>query len=177
MSSAALSAAPGSPLTSLKVFDRCPPERLAAIDPPPEELEVQPGESIVREGHVDHEWYVILDGEATVSTMGHVLGVLGPGEHFGEIAILSRQARRFTVRALTPMRVLVLTEGAFLSLLDDCAPFGRTLLVRMSGRMSSMGDAEPTAPTGPPDPFADDLIGSATDDLSGSISPAAPHLG
>jgi CRP-like cAMP-binding protein len=151
MSSAAYTPAPDTDLTTLKVFDRCPPERLAAIDPVPEELEVQAGESIVREGHVDHEWYVVLAGEASVSTMGHVLGVLGPGEHFGEIAILSRQARRFTVRALTPMRVLVLAEGAFLSLLDECAPFGRTLLVRMSRRMSSMGDAEPAVPPqGPP---------------------------
>jgi CRP-like cAMP-binding protein len=160
MSTAASLPAPGTPLSSLAVFDTCPPERLEAIDPPPEELEVQPGESIVREGHLDHEWYVILDGEAAVSTMGQVLGVLGPGEHFGEIAILSREPRRFTVRALTPMRVLMLTEEAFLRLLEDCGPFGRTLLVRLSRRMTSMGgpehQQEPVL-----DPFANDRVGTA----------------
>ncbi|MDX6286005.1 MAG: family transcriptional regulator, cyclic receptor protein [Frankiales bacterium] len=142
MSSAAPQPDSATPLTALAVFDRCPPERLAAIEPSPEELEVELGEAIVREGHLDHEWYVILDGEASVSTAGHVLGVLGPGEHFGEIAILSRQPRRFTVRALTPMRVLMLTEEAFLALLDDCAPFGRTLLVRLTRRMSSLAESE-----------------------------------
>jgi CRP-like cAMP-binding protein len=125
-------------LSTLAVFERCPPERLAAIWPPPEDVEVQPGESIVREGHLDHEWYVVLEGEASVSARADVLGVLGPGEHFGEIAILSRQPRQFTVRALTRMRVLVLTEAAFLSLLEDCGPFGRTLLVSLTRRLSAL---------------------------------------
>ena len=159
-------------MMSLAVFDRCPPERLAAINPPPEELDVELGESIVREGHLDHEWFVITDGEAAVSTMGRILGVLGPGEHFGEIAILSGHPRQFTVRALTPMRVLMLTEEAFLSLLEDCAPFGRTLLVSMARRMSSMRERESQQPP-VADPFAEDLVG----DLPGPHPSAATHLG
>jgi CRP-like cAMP-binding protein len=142
MSSAAGSAVPTSglalDLTALAVFDNCPPAQLSALNPPPEELTVEPGESIVREGHLDHEWYVVIEGEASVSTRGEVLGVLGPGEHFGEIAILSREPRRFTVRALTAMRVLAFSEEAFLDLLEQCAPFGRTLLVRLTRRMSSL---------------------------------------
>lgn len=129
-------------LSGLAVFDGCPEDRLAAIEPPPEILDVEPGEPIVRAGHLDHEWFVVLAGEASVSAHGVGLGVLGPGEHFGEIAILSGQPRRFTVRALTPMRVLVLSEQGFLSLLDDCMPFGRTLLTRLTQRLSSMAPAD-----------------------------------
>jgi CRP-like cAMP-binding protein len=160
MSSAAPAAAaasgPSVDLTALAVFQRCPAERLAAIDPPPEELGVEPGESIVREGHLDHEWYVVLDGEAAVSTRGEVLGVLGPGEHFGEIAILSQEPRRFTVRALTPMRVLMLTEEAFLELLEDCGPFGHTLLVSLTRRMSALARNATTDQLQQSAPFAVD---------------------
>ena len=184
--SAAAAASPSVDVTTLAVFQRCPAERLAAIDPPPEEFGVEPGESIVREGHLDHEWYVVLEGEGAVSTRGEVLGVLGPGEHFGEIAILSREPRRFTVRAQTPMRVLMLTEQAFLDLLEDCGPFGHTLLVSLTRRMSALArnastdQLQRTAPfnghTDGADGAGDGAHGRPAD-MAGPHPSAATHLG
>lgn len=109
--------APGASVPSLAVFEGCPPELLAALRPVPEELDVDPGETIVREGHVGHEWYVVLDGSVEVLRGGHSLAELGVGDHFGEIALLFHQPRTVTVRAARPTRVLMVPEPAFQALL------------------------------------------------------------
>jgi len=119
-------------LDALAVFDGVPAPRRAQIDPAPEILDVLEGETIVREGRYDHEWYVVLEGTAAALSAGDELGRLGPGEHFGEIALLSQRPRRVTVRAVTPMRVLMLTEKAFFALFEDCAPFTYAVLSRLA---------------------------------------------
>jgi hypothetical protein len=123
----------------LAIFAGVPAEQFATLDPAPEVLEVLPGEVIVREGRYDHEWYVILDGVAMASIGGDDLGRLSQGEHFGEVALLSRRPRRVTMRAVTPMRVLMLTEKAFLKLLEDCPRFTHTVLARLAERAASPG--------------------------------------
>jgi len=124
-------------LRGLPLFAGVPEDRLASIDPPPELLDVLAGETIVREGRYDHEWYVIVAGTAAATVAGSELGRLGRGEHFGEIALLSRRPRRVSVRAVTPMRVVMLTEKAFLALLEDCAPFTYAVLARLAERAAS----------------------------------------
>lgn len=49
-------------------------------------------------------FFVIADGEAAVSVDGKRLGTMGPGDHFGELAMISQRERTATVEALTPMR-------------------------------------------------------------------------
>lgn len=110
-------------LARLTVFDGCPVALLSGLRPAPEELEVEPGETIVREGHVDHEWYVVLDGEVEIVRGTVSIGFLGPGDHFGEIALLGRTPRTVTIRATKPTRVLMVTETSFNALLAASPPF------------------------------------------------------
>jgi CRP-like cAMP-binding protein len=51
-------------------------------------------------------FFVIADGEAAVSVDGNVVATLGPGDHFGEIALVSEAERTATVTATTELRVL-----------------------------------------------------------------------
>jgi len=102
---------------TLEIFDGCAPEVFLGLEPAPEELDVEPGETIVREGHIGHEWYVILDGQVDVFRGATVVGALGVGDHFGEIALLYRQPRTVTIRATRPTRVLMVPEPAFTTLL------------------------------------------------------------
>ncbi|WP_158277606.1 cyclic nucleotide-binding domain-containing protein [Opitutus sp. ER46] len=83
------------------------------------------GAVIVAEGDVGDRLYLIESGEAEVSTPGAVeavsLAVLGPGDMFGEIALLSAQGRRqATVTALTPVTTLSLMSSAFEAALAAC---------------------------------------------------------
>jgi CRP-like cAMP-binding protein len=84
-----------------------------------EDLEVEAGKVLAREGEIGHEFFVIVDGEVSVSKDGTEIRRLGPGEFFGEIALIWDSPRRTaTVSAATPVRFFVLTRQAFRGLID-----------------------------------------------------------
>ena len=82
-----------------------------------EDLEVAEGKVLTRQGDIGREFFVIVEGEVAVERDSSERRRLGPGEFFGEIALLSDSYRRTaTVTALTPLRFFVLTRQAFLGL-------------------------------------------------------------
>ncbi|WP_414473804.1 cyclic nucleotide-gated ion channel [Microvirga sp. M2] len=76
-----------------------------------------PGEVIVRKGDEAHSMYLIAAGDVEVVLPGENVH-LGPGDFFGEMAVLKRRRRAATVRALTPCRLLVLDAGDLHDLLE-----------------------------------------------------------
>jgi len=65
------------------------------------------GSTPVREGTMSGVgFFVIADGEAAVSVDGSVVTTLGPGDHFGEVALVSKAKRTATVTATTDLRLL-----------------------------------------------------------------------
>ena len=82
-----------------------------------EDLEVEEGKALTREGQSGSEFFVIVDGEVAVTKDGTEIRTLGPGDFFGEIALLKDTPRTATVIAKTPLRFFVLTRQAFRSLL------------------------------------------------------------
>jgi CRP/FNR family transcriptional regulator, cyclic AMP receptor protein len=84
-----------------------------------EDLEVEAGKVLAREGDIGQEFFVIVDGEVSVTKDGQEINRLGPGDFFGEIALIWDSPRRTaTVTAATPVRFFVLTRQAFRSLVD-----------------------------------------------------------
>jgi CRP-like cAMP-binding protein len=84
-----------------------------------EDLEVEPGKVLAREGDIGQEFFVIVDGEVSVVKDGEEVRRLGPGDFFGEIALIWDSPRRTaTVTAATPVRFFVLTRQAFRGLID-----------------------------------------------------------
>jgi CRP/FNR family transcriptional regulator, cyclic AMP receptor protein len=66
-----------------------------------------PGASIVREGAMSGiGFFVIVEGEATVSVGGKEVAALGPGDYFGEFALINENERTATVTAQTSLRCL-----------------------------------------------------------------------
>lgn len=90
-------------------------ERIAGMMTP---LEVHAGRVLARENTVGREFFVIVEGTAVVSVDGEVVRELGPGDHFGEIALLATAKRTATVTAATDMSVEVLNRAEFADLLD-----------------------------------------------------------
>lgn len=83
------------------------------------EQEVESGEVISAEGDTGFRFFVIVEGEADVLQSGSVVGRLRPGDHFGEIALLSEGPRTATVVASTPMKLLVMFGTAFRTMEEE----------------------------------------------------------
>jgi CRP/FNR family transcriptional regulator, cyclic AMP receptor protein len=71
------------------------------------ERTLEPGTSVVQEGTMSGVgFFVVTDGEAAVSVGGREVKTLGPGDHFGELALISEAERTATVTARTRVRCL-----------------------------------------------------------------------
>jgi CRP-like cAMP-binding protein len=71
------------------------------------ERNVRPGTAVVKEGLMGGvSFFVVAEGEATVTIGGEEVARLGPGSHFGELALINNRERSATVTAATPMRCL-----------------------------------------------------------------------
>jgi MFS family permease len=77
--------------------------------------EAQPGEVVVAQDDRGRRFYVIASGKADVTVDGRHAAVLGPGDHFGEIALLRDVARTATVRAIVPTELYTLDRDEFLA--------------------------------------------------------------
>ena len=78
------------------------------------EREFRPGTSMVRQGEMSGVgFFVITGGEASVSVDGMEVARLGPGDHFGELALISEQVRSATVTAEGPLQCLVMAFWDF----------------------------------------------------------------
>ncbi len=72
---------------------------------------------IVEQGTEGDEFYVVVEGHVEVVQGGEVVNVLGPGQFFGEVALLGHTARNATIRAAGPVRLLMLPARSFRSLI------------------------------------------------------------
>ncbi len=76
-------------------------------------MEYDAGRTLVGEGRAGYAFYVINRGRVAVTHEGERLRELGPGDFFGEIAILGKRRRTATVTATEPVVVWVLLGSAF----------------------------------------------------------------
>lgn len=77
------------------------------------------GHSIVRQGDPGDAFYVVLTGQAKITSNGRFLGRALPGDQFGEIAVLDGGERTATVSSETPMTLLILRRRDLLRALRD----------------------------------------------------------
>src|SRR5438876_552191 len=100
-------------LKAVPLFAECDDKQLAFIATQVDEVDFVAGRDLCREGASGGEFFVILTGTAEVRRQGRHLRELGPGDFFGEIALLDGGPRTATVTALGPMKCLVLSRGGF----------------------------------------------------------------
>ncbi len=127
-------------LGSISLFNGCSHKDLQTLAGITTELSVQSGRVLCREGEMGHEFFVIIDGEASVDLNGKTVDTLGPGGFFGEMALLDGGARVATVTAATDMDLLVLSRKEFLALLDITA-ISTTMLKSLGARLRRADDA------------------------------------
>jgi CRP-like cAMP-binding protein len=109
------------------------------------------GEIVVEEGTTGEQSFLIVDGHASVLTGGVLIARVGPGEFIGELALLTDEPRCATVRAETPMQLLVLDKASLASLID---PITEALLGTLARRLRRE--------TGGPTASTDKVVGRPT---------------
>ncbi len=100
-------------LKSIPLFQTVPEEELREIAPFAQEVSVEEGRHLVREGDYSYELLAIEEGQAEVLRGGEHVADLGPGDFFGELGLLEKDRRNATVVAKTPMRLITLTGWDF----------------------------------------------------------------
>ncbi len=95
------------------------------------------GETVIREGSGGAAFFLIDSGEATVTIHGVERGVLGAGDHFGEIALIDEGERMATITATTDLVCHGLTYWEFRPLVHDNGPIAWKLLQSMAKMLRS----------------------------------------
>jgi CRP/FNR family cyclic AMP-dependent transcriptional regulator len=126
---------PDADLGKIWLFSACSAGQLRTIRRAVEEVSVPAGRVLCEEGAIGREFFFIVDGKATVRRGGRKVAMLGPGDYFGELALLDRKPRSATVVSDTPMELLVLEQRRFNGLLDGMPALAHKLLVAMASRL------------------------------------------
>jgi len=123
-------------LQQVTLFAACSRKDLRKVAKRSEDRRVAAGTTIVKEGDNGTEFFVILDGTATVSRQGRKIATLGPGSGFGELALLLDDVpRNATVVADTDMELVVVGQRQFTQLLDEVPGFTRKMLAGTAHRL------------------------------------------
>jgi CRP/FNR family transcriptional regulator, cyclic AMP receptor protein len=113
-------------------FDKNELERLARSF---KDRTFEAGHAVTSEGKGGAGFFVIESGEATISVRGEERGKYGPGDYFGEIALIDEGARSATITADTELRCYGLTAWEFRPLVESNASIAWKLLETMAKRL------------------------------------------
>jgi CRP/FNR family cyclic AMP-dependent transcriptional regulator len=94
-----------------------------------------PGETIAEEGEAGRTFVVIESGEATVTVHGNEVRTLGPGDAFGEMALVDKSARSATVRADTEVHGYQLPVWSFRPIVESHPEMAWALLEALAQRV------------------------------------------
>jgi CRP/FNR family cyclic AMP-dependent transcriptional regulator len=93
------------------------------------------GSVVVEEGTPAHSFFVINSGRAKVTIRGRELGTLGPGDHFGEIALIADGPRTATVTADLNLRSHSMTRSDFRAVVESNPSIAWKLLQSLARRL------------------------------------------
>ena len=123
-------------LKKVPLFAGCSKAELRELALVADEIDLRVGRTLVREGRPGREFFVLIEGTVRVTRNGRKLAELGPGDWFGEIALLTNAARTATVTATTPIRVLVITDRAFRQLVERIPGIALKVLSSVGERLA-----------------------------------------
>ena len=122
-------------LSTVPLFSGCSKKDLELISKHSEHVQVSAGKALTTEGKVEYEFFMILDGKAKVVKKGKKVNTLGPGDFFGELALLDRAPRNATVTADTDLDVILLGQREFSALLDMVPTLAHKMLTGLARRI------------------------------------------
>lgn len=121
-------------------FDGKKLERLGMLA---DEVDVPAGKVLMRQGDNGSDMMVLVRGQVSVERDGQRLNTMGPGDFFGEIALVDGGPRTATVTAEAPSSLLVITHRDFHSLMDEFPEVAQQVMNALANRVRHL---EPDAP-------------------------------
>jgi CRP-like cAMP-binding protein len=125
-------------LSTVGLFANCTKRELRDVAQLCVPLSVDEGSVLTVEGSPGQECLVIADGKAQVTIGGQSVGVVGPGECVGEMALLDRGPRTATVTAQTSMGLYVLSSREFQALLEVSPVVARKVAAILARRLRAL---------------------------------------
>ena len=115
-------------ISGVPLFAQCSKGELQEIAAIADEIYIAEGKELTTEGSPGREFFVIIEGTASVAQDGDQINELGPGDFFGEVALVKDTPRTATVTATSPVRALVITRQNFKRLIEQQPDIERTVL-------------------------------------------------
>ena len=122
-------------LQKIPLFADLKPRELEQLSSSFKERTFSEGETVATEGHEGAGFFVIESGEAAVTVGGDERRRLGPGDYFGDIALIDQGARTATITAESDLKTYGLTFWDFRPLVENDARIAWPLLQVMARRL------------------------------------------
>ena len=130
-------------LRRVPLFTECRGEPLELIRRLADEVDVPDGYTLMRQGDIGQEFFLIVEGTVRIERDGKTLATLKAGDYLGEIALISEGRRTATAITEGPAKLLVITHQGFNSLLDASSSIRTAILRGLAGRLQRL---EPETP-------------------------------
>lgn len=127
-------------LSAVPLFSHCSKRDLAAVARLAHELDLPAGHTLINEdARIAYSFFVLIDGGAEVRRQGRIVARLGPGDFFGELALLLRRPRTATVTLTSRSRLLSISAHHFQPLLMSSPSIQFKLLEALAERLPASG--------------------------------------
>lgn len=121
-------------LRRVPLFARLGKRELERLGQLADEVEVGLDTKLTEQGHIGHEFFIVIDGHVTVIEDKRPVSQLHPGDFFGEIALLEGHVRTATVRADGIVRLLVVGHREFHALMDEFPSVREAVMAELAER-------------------------------------------
>ncbi|MGI8491163.1 MAG: Crp/Fnr family transcriptional regulator [Acidimicrobiales bacterium] len=130
-------------LGRLALFEDCSKQELERVAEVSVETTLKQGTILTHKGKVGGLVYVVLDGEAEVTSGDQRIGTVGPGDVAGELSLIDGQPRSAEVRATSDMRVLEINVDDFRQLMEKAPRFVQSMMRALAARIRDANEHLP----------------------------------
>lgn len=125
-------------LRKVPLFSRLNKEQIEYVARVSDRHEAKTGDHLTDEGHLGHEFVLIVEGTARAVRNGQTVAEMGPGDFFGEMSMIDGGGRSATVVAETEMEVIVVDGRAFWPLLQTVPGLAHAVIEVLAQRIRSL---------------------------------------
>lgn len=129
-------------LRSVDLFEGLTTKELESVADFCKRAQFRTGENVVTQGDRSARLYIVVDGTADVFVHGAKVDAIGPGDYFGEIAVIDEQPRAATVTATSPVSALSLANFNVKRLVRNVPDIGYKMLRKACERIRAL-ESEP----------------------------------
>ena len=123
-------------IKGVPLFSAASKAELAQIAGIADQVDLPEGKTLIKEGETGREFFILIDGTADVMQGGSKIRTMGPGDFFGEIALISKAPRSATITTTAPVKALVITDRAFRQLLEHSPQIAVPVLTALAERLA-----------------------------------------